>query len=136
VTALELVEILTRLFTPMTRVIIRHEGMLDKYIGDAIMALFNAPMDVEAHPAKACRAGLAMVRELQEVNADLAARNLPPVDIGVGINTGTAVAGNMGSAMRFNYSAIGDPVNLASRLEGQTKTYGCRVIASETTRQP
>lgn len=129
----QLVAMLTDIHDPLTRVILRHRGMLDKYIGDALMALFNAPVEVEDHPARAVRAALEMVRTLAKVNEGFRARGLPAVDVGIGINTGACVVGNMGSRIRFDYTAIGDAINLASRLEGLSKVYGCRIIISEFT---
>lgn len=130
-----LVTILNRYLTPMTRIVMQEKGMLDKYIGDAIMALFNAPLDIEGHADHACRAALAMIDTLEELNREFAREKFPTLAIGVGIHTGEAVVGNMGAENRFDYTAIGDTVNLASRLEGMTKLYGVPIIISEGTRQ-
>ena len=104
----------------MTKVVLKNNGTLDKYIGDAIMAIYNAPLDVTDHPEKACRTALEMMEELKVVDDRFKAKGMPSIDIGIGINTGHAVVGNMGADMRFDYTAIGDTVNLASRLEGRT----------------
>ena len=111
-------------------------GSLDKYIGDAIMALFGAPVAEPRHTACACRAAIEMVRALQPLRESWRARGIPPIDIGVGINTGPMVVGNMGSASRFNYTVVGDAVNLASRIEHLNKDYGTNILASEYTYLP
>ncbi len=129
----EIVYILNRLNDPLTEVILKNEGLLDKYIGDAIMALFNTPVDIEKHADKCCLSALKMVDKLHEVNEQFKSEGLPEVDIGIGINSGMATVGNMGSKIRFDYTAIGDTVNLASRLEGLNKTYKSRIIISEFT---
>ena len=127
--------------SPMTRLIMGRHGTIDKYMGDCIMAFWNAPLDDAAHADHACASALAMLAALERINEELAAeaaavnRNTPPIHIGVGINTGECVVGNMGSDERFAYTAIGDAVNLASRLEGQSKTYGLSVILGEATRE-
>ncbi|TAL27449.1 MAG: adenylate/guanylate cyclase domain-containing protein, partial [Nitrospirae bacterium] len=128
-----LVLLLNEYLGPMTKVVLKNNGTLDKYIGDAIMAIYNAPLDVTDHPEKACRTALEMMAELKEVDARFKAKGMPSIDIGIGINTGHAVVGNMGADMRFDYTAIGDTVNLASRLEGQNKYYGTHIILSEFT---
>jgi adenylate cyclase len=134
VTPVQLVQILTRIHDPMTNVVLHNKGMLDKYIGDAMMALFNTPIEVENHADKAVHSSLEMVKTLHAINKDLSREGLPTIDVGVGINTGKAVVGNMGSRMRFEYTAIGDAVNLASRLEGLCKTYRTRIVISEYTK--
>lgn len=127
--------------SPMTRLIMGRRGTIDKYMGDCIMALWNAPLDDPEHADHACDSALAMLAELDRVNRELAAeasaeqRRFQPIHIGVGINTGECVVGNMGSDERFAYTAMGDAVNLASRLEGQSKTYGLSIILSEATRE-
>ena len=130
-----LVNLLNTFLTPMTEIILKNGGMLDKYIGDAIMALFNAPVNVEGHAERACSSALEMVRRLEELNPRFEKEYGIRLNIGIGINTGTAVVGNMGSKQRFDYTAIGDTVNLASRLEGLTKLYGVNIILSEYTRR-
>ncbi|MFZ2005626.1 MAG: adenylate/guanylate cyclase domain-containing protein [Stellaceae bacterium] len=126
--------------TPMTRLIMARRGTIDKYMGDCIMAFWNAPLDDAGHADGACATALDMLRELQQVNSELAqeaaaeGRVFLPLNIGIGINTGECVVGNMGSDERFAYTAMGDAVNLASRLEGQTKTYHVGTIIGEATR--
>ncbi|HEX2726418.1 MAG TPA: adenylate/guanylate cyclase domain-containing protein [Beijerinckiaceae bacterium] len=136
-----LTALMNRLLTPMTNVIIERKGTIDKYIGDAIMAFWNAPLDDPAQEANACNAALQMLRCVAEINrvrekeAEEAGQPFVPVRIGVGLNTGPCVVGNMGSDLHFNYSVLGDMVNLASRLEGQTKTYGVPIVIGATTAQ-
>ncbi len=129
-----LVYMLGQIQTPLTEVILRERGMLDKYIGDGLMALFNAPLDVAGHPARAVRAALEMFAVLEGVNQRFAAEGLPAVSIGIGINTGRCIVGNIGSQARLAYTAIGDAVNVASRIEGLCKIYRCRLLISATTR--
>lgn len=129
----KVVYILNRLNTPLTHTILEHKGLLDKYIGDAIMAIFNAPVNIENHPDMACKSALKMLDIIKDVNIQFKTENLPEVAIGVGINTGTATVGNIGSDVRFDYTAIGDTVNLASRLEGLNKVYKTGAIVSEFT---
>ncbi len=119
--------------TGMTRVILNNEGMLDKYIGDAIMALFGTPLSVADHADRAVSCSMEMRRALEDVNRRLRSLSLPSISIGIGINSGEAIVGNMGSSMLFNYTAIGDHVNIASRLEGLNKYYGTNLIISEYT---
>jgi adenylate cyclase len=127
--------------SPMSRLIAAHRGTIDKFMGDCVMAFWNAPLDDPAHADRACAAALAMLAELHRVNRDFAAeaareeRVFQPIQIGVGINTGECVVGNMGSDERFAYTAFGDAVNLAARLEGQTKIYGVSLIIGEATRE-
>ncbi|HZK89314.1 MAG TPA: adenylate/guanylate cyclase domain-containing protein [Stellaceae bacterium] len=126
--------------TPMTRLIMAHQGTIDKYMGDCIMAFWNAPLDNAQHADHACATALAMLAELEQINIGLETeaaeegRDFHPIHIGVGINTGECVVGNMGSDERFAYTAMGDSVNLASRLESQTKNYHVGVILGEATR--
>lgn len=129
----KVVYILNRLNTPLTHTILEHKGLLDKYIGDAIMAIFNAPVNIENHPDMACKSALQMLDIIKDLNSQFKNENLPEVAIGVGINTGIATVGNIGSDVRFDYTAIGDTVNLASRLEGLNKVYKTGVILSEFT---
>jgi adenylate cyclase len=134
-----LTNFLNRYLTPMTAVILAHQGTVDKYMADGIMAFWNAPLDDTAHAEHACRAALAMRAELARLNdawqaeAASAGRTFHEVRIGIGLNTGRCVAGNLGSDQRFDYSVLGDDANLASRLEGQTKTYHVDVIIGERT---
>ena len=129
----ELVKLMNEYFTVMTAKVFEHRGSLDKYIGDAIMAVFGAPRAEPQHAALACRSALDMLRALQALRASWRARGIPAIDIGVGINTGPMVVGNMGSASRFNYTVVGDAVNLASRIEHLNKAYGTNILVSEYT---
>ena len=131
--------LINRLLTPLTNVIVSHEGTIDKYMGDAVMAFWNAPLPVPDHELKACTAALEIIDRLAVLNrerqaeAHAAGQPFLPMRIGVGINTGRCLVGNLGSDLRFNYSVLGDPVNLAARLEGQTKTYGVPIIIGPKT---
>jgi len=127
----DVVYMLNQLNSPLTHAILKHKGLLDKYIGDAIMAIFNAPVNISNHADMACKASLEMIDIVRKVNEKFKAEGLPSVDIGIGINTGMATVGNIGSDVRFDYTAIGDPVNLASRLEGLNKIYKTHIIISE-----
>jgi len=120
--------------TIMSNCIISHGGTVDKFIGDAIMAIWGAPLDDANHAVHAVRAALSMMDRLKEVQLDYAQRELPAIDIGIGINTGIMSVGNFGSHERFDYTVMGDSVNLASRLEGANKDYGTHIIISEFTR--
>jgi adenylate cyclase len=131
--AQELAELLNTYLTEMTRIIFRHQGTLDKYIGDAVMAIWGAPFDEPGHPTRCCEAALDMLARLSNLQKDWREQGMPVLDIGIGINTGIASVGNMGSALRYGYTAMGDTVNLASRLEGLNKEYGTRIIISEST---
>jgi adenylate cyclase len=131
----ELVTLLNEYLTPMTRIVLEERGTLDKFIGDAVMAIFNAPLDVPEHATHACTTAVRMLEDLQRLNAGFVERGMHTLDIGVGINTGPAVVGNMGADIRFDYTAIGDAVNLASRLEGLNKYYGTHILVSEDTRK-
>jgi len=129
----QLIALLNRYFTPMTQAVLNNRGMVDKYIGDAVMAFFNAPVAIDNHAQAACDCALEMIEKLKKLNMELEAEGMKPIHIGIGINTGEAVVGNMGSSKRFNYTVIGDSVNLASRLEAKTKEYGVNIIISQTT---
>ena len=135
----ELTTLINRFLTPMTEAILDHQGTIDKYMGDAIMAFWNAPLDDPDHAFHACEAARDMSTRLVALNEELKAeaeqqgRPFNPIMIGIGINTGEACVGNMGSSHRFDYSVIGDNVNLASRLEGQSKTYAVQIVIGETT---
>jgi adenylate cyclase len=128
-----LVKILNEYTTFMEEVITSLDGTVDKYIGDAVMAFWGAPVDQPDHAYLACSAALESLRRLGEFRDDLLRRGLPAIDMRIGVNTGMAVVGNMGSERRFNYTALGDPVNEASRLEGINKAYGTRIIVAEPT---
>lgn len=130
-----LVELLNEFLGGMTDVIFAHDGTLDKYVGDEIMAVWGAPIPQPDHAARACRAALGMVPRLRELNEEWRQRGWPPLSIGIGLNTGAMVVGNMGSARRLSYTVIGDNVNLGARLEGLNKLYGSGIIASEITVQ-
>lgn len=127
------VSLLNEYFTLMVDCIQREEGMLDKFIGDAIMAAFGIPMGHEDDADRAVRASIAMIRELQKWNIKRVSEGKLPVDIGIGLNTDTVVSGNIGSNKRMDYTIIGDGVNLASRLESACKTYGTHILLSEFT---
>ncbi len=129
----ELVSLLNEYLNGMTNIIINQKGLVDKYIGDAIMAFWGAPLDDEEHAVNACKSGLMMKDALTKISANLEKRGLPGIKIGMGINTGDMVVGNMGSSQRFDYTVIGDNVNLASRLEGLTKQYGVGILITEDT---
>lgn len=131
--AQELVKILNEYTTLMEEVVTSLDGTVDKYIGDAVMAFWGAPVDQPDHAYFACSAALESLRRLGVFRDDLLRRGLPEIDMRIGVNTGVAIVGNMGSERRFDYTAIGDPVNEASRLEGINKAYGTRIIVAEPT---
>ncbi len=128
-----LINLLNRYFTPMTNSVLEHGGMLDKYIGDAVMAFFNAPVDVKEHANAGCDTALEMIARLDKLNTQLDTEGIAPISIGIGLNTAEVVVGNMGSETRFNYTVIGDGVNLSSRVEGLTKNYGVAILITEYT---
>lgn len=130
----ELTKLMNEFLTPLTRTIHGHRGTIDKYMGDCIMAFWGAPLDDPAHARNAVLAGLEMHKILAQLAPDFRARNWPEIHIGVGVNTGRMVVGNMGSEVRVAYTVMGDAVNLASRLEGITKQYGVPMIVGERTR--
>jgi adenylate cyclase len=136
-----LTSLMNHFLTPMTNAIIEHNGTIDKYIGDAIMAFWNAPLQDDKHELNACTAALELLDRVDTLNGrrEQEARDnghpFIPIKIGVGLNTGRCVVGNMGSDLRFNYSVLGDAVNLASRLEGQSKSYGVPIIIGSRTAQ-
>ncbi len=135
----ELTQFLNSLFTPLSNIVLDEQGTIDKFMGDAVMAFWNAPLDDPAHANHACRAALRMMAEMKTLNqrwADEAAakdRPFKPVSLGIGLNTGDCCVGNLGSETRFDYSVIGDNVNVASRLEGQSKTYGVGAVVGQST---
>ena len=128
-----LTKIMNRYMTAMTSKIILNEGTLDKYIGDAQMAFWNAPLDDPNHAKNAVRTALQMMGSLDEFNKEVMAEGVPAFGMGLGINTASVVVGNMGSVQRFDYTCLGDGVNLASRLEGQSKPYGVKIVIGSLT---
>ncbi len=128
-----LVKFINSYLSPMTQIVFEEGGTLDKYIGDALMAFWGAPLDQPDHALRACRASVRFLTKLAELKAAWREQNLPDFDIGVGINSGPMIVGNMGSDIRFDYTVMGDAVNLASRLEGTNKEYGTRLLMSEST---
>ena len=134
-----LTALMNRFLTPLTNAILARKGYIDKYMGDAIMAFWNAPLDDKGHELNACEAAVDMLERVDQLNqvreqeALEAGRPFIPLNVGVGLNTGTCVVGNMGSDLKFNYSVLGDSVNLASRLEGQSKEYGFPIIVGSKT---
>ena len=128
-----LTKIMNRYMTAMTAKIIENNGTLDKYIGDAQMAFWNAPLDEPNHAKLALKTALEMMESLDAFNKEIQEEGIPPFGMGLGINTGTVVVGNMGSSQRFDYTCLGDSVNLASRLEGQSKPYGVKIILGPET---
>ncbi|WMT74333.1 adenylate/guanylate cyclase domain-containing protein [Bradyrhizobium sp. Ash2021] len=134
-----LTALMNRFLTPLTNAILGRKGTIDKYMGDAIMAFWNAPLDDKEHQLNACEAALDMLERVDELNQAREQEALEgghgyiPLNVGVGLNTGTCVVGNMGSDVRFDYSVFGDSVNLASRLEGQSKEYGFPIIVGSRT---
>ena len=131
----ELTKLINRFLTRMTNVIIANGGTVDKFMGDCIMAFWNAPLKTENHQMLAVLTASQMQSELAMLNEQLTAENLPNIKIGIGINSGEALVGNMGSDQRFDYSVIGDPVNLAARLESASKTLGHTLIVGEATKK-
>ncbi len=129
----EVSKLLNEHFTRATRIIKRHGGTVNSFIGDAIMAMWGAPLTNEKHALHACLAARDLQLDMVQLRIELAQRGLPPIAMRVGVNTGTALVGNLGAADRFNYGAIGDSVNLAARLEGINKLYGTEIILSSST---
>ena len=130
-----LVELINRLLTQLTDCVLRHGGTVDKFMGDCIMAFWGAPLDCEDHAERAMLTARDMLNILDDLNRQLDEEGLPHLNIGVGINTGQCVVGNMGSQSRFDYSVLGDAVNVASRLEGQTRNYDAWILMGESTVQ-
>jgi adenylate cyclase len=133
--AYHLIEYLNEYMSPMSDIIIESEGTIDKYIGDAIMAYWNAPLDVEDHPDRAVGAAIDQIAALVPLNKKLIQENKPLIDIGIGLHTGEVVVGEMGSYGRSDYTIIGDNVNLGSRIEGLCKPYGAKILISESTKE-
>ncbi len=136
-----LTHLMNSFLTVLSNAILREGGTIDKFMGDAVMAFWNAPLDLPDHPAAACRAAIAMLADVDDLNterekeAEAKGETSIPINVGIGLNSGNCVVGNMGSDMRFDYTALGDAVNLASRLEGQSKTYGIGIILGNETAQ-
>ena len=131
----DVVKQLNQLFTRMVAVVFDHRGTVDKFVGDMIMALYGAPLDDEDHAEHAVQTALAMIKVLNEMNQEWARDGKPQLDIGIGINTGDMIAGNVGSESIMSYTVIGDAVNLGARLESLNKDYGTRIIISQATRE-
>ena len=127
------VEVLHEYLNPMSEIVVKHGGTLDKYIGDAIMALYGAPLEQADHSRRACRTALEMMQTLKALDREWLERGRPALKIGIGINSGQVSVGNMGSNRLFDYTAIGDNVNLASRLEGLNKFYGTEILVAGAT---
>ena len=128
-----LIDLLNRYMTPMVDIITKRQGTVDKFIGDAIMAYWNAPVEIDQHADEALTASVEQILALEDLNQTLARDDLPRIDIGIGLNTGVAVVGEMGSVGRSDYTCIGDPVNLASRAEGLCKPYSAKIVLTEFT---
>jgi len=128
-----LVKFINGYLSPMTRIVLEEGGTLDKYIGDALMAFWGAPVPQEDHALRACRTALRFLEELEQLRKRWKAEGLPEIEIGVGINSGPMVVGNMGSDLRFDYTVMGDAVNMASRLEGANKLFQTSIMVSEET---
>jgi adenylate cyclase len=131
----DLTQVMNTILTPMTRIIYEHNGTIDKYMGDAVMAFWGAPLNDPEHATHALEAALEMTNALTDINRIFANKGWPEIDMGVGLNSGTMSVGNMGSEYRIAYTVLGDAVNLGSRVEGLTKEYGVRIIISEFTRK-
>jgi len=128
-----LTKIMNRYMTVVTKVILENEGTLDKYIGDATMSFWNAPLDNTKHAKDSVKAALEMLDAVKIFNEEIAEEGVPPFGLGIGCNTGVVVVGNMGGEQRFDYTCLGDAVNLASRLEGQSKNYGVLLVLGPVT---
>ncbi|RZA14779.1 MAG: adenylate/guanylate cyclase domain-containing protein, partial [Proteobacteria bacterium] len=129
----KLSELMNEYFTPMTSIVLRSKGVLDKYIGDAIMAFWGAPLELANHADIAAQAAIDMLYALDKLRIEFKRKGLPDIDIGIGLNSGPMSVGNMGSGERFTYTVMGDSVNLGARLEGLTKEYGIKLMISEFT---
>jgi adenylate cyclase len=131
--AQDLAIFLNQYLSDMTKLVFEHQGTLDKYIGDAVMAFWGAPFEEPGHATRACHTALKMMARVREMQKVWEADGKPHLDIGIGLNTGVASVGNMGSGLRYGYTALGDTVNLSSRLEGLNKDYGTHILVNETT---
>ena len=127
--------VLNEYLSDMTSIVFQHQGTLDKYIGDAVMAFWGAPYEELGHAVRACNTALEMMKHVRKMQKKWEAEGKPHLDIGIGLNTGVASVGNMGSGLRYGYTALGDTVNLSSRLEGLNKEYGTHILANETAYQ-
>ena len=125
--------ILNEYFTEIEPIVTRHNGVINKFIGDAVMAIFGEPIQDENHPKNAVRCACEMLDKVKELQAKWLEEGKPKIEIGIGINTGEAFVGNIGSERRMEYTVIGDMVNLASRIEGNNKTYKTNLLISEST---
>ncbi|MCG3654952.1 CHASE2 domain-containing protein [Aliarcobacter butzleri] len=132
--AKELISFLNRYMQPMSEIIIKYQGTIDKFIGDAIMAYWNAPIDIKNHCDLALKASLEQLEVLEKLNVELQKENLPKIDIGIGLNTGTVIVGEMGSSLRSDYTVIGDTINLGSRVESLCKYYDSKLNISNFTK--
>ena len=129
-----LVELVNKFLDLQTKIILNNNGTVDKYMGDCIMAFWNAPLPCDNHADMAIKTSIEIIEATKELNEELKPLGLPPINVGIGVNTGECIVGNMGSEVRFDYSVIGDAVNLAARLEGQTRNYpGVDLLLSEFT---
>jgi adenylate cyclase len=131
-----LVNLINRFLDVQTKIILNNSGTIDKYMGDCIMSFWNAPLNCPNHAELAVKSAQEILIATKELNEELSPLNLPPINVGIGISTGECIVGNMGSELRFDYSVIGDAVNLGARLEGQTRNYeGVDLLLSEETYQ-
>ena len=129
-----LVELVNKFLDLQTKIILNNNGTVDKYMGDCIMAFWNAPLPCDNHADMAIKTSVEIIEATKKLNEELKPLNLPPINVGIGVNTGECIVGNMGSEVRFDYSVIGDAVNLAARLESQTRNYpGVDLLLSEFT---
>jgi len=131
--AQDLAVFLNQYLSDMTGLVFESQGTLDKYIGDAVMAFWGAPFEVDDHAVHGCNSALKMIKRVREMHREWKAQGKPELNIGIGLNSGVASVGNMGSVLRYGYTALGDTVNLSSRLEGLNKDYGTHIIVNETT---
>ena len=130
-----LVELINKFLDLQTKIILNNNGTVDKYMGDCIMAFWNAPLPCKNHADMAIKTSVEIIEATKELNEELKPLGLPPINVGIGVNTGTVICGNMGSEVRFDYTVIGDAVNLAARLESQTRNYdGVDLLLSEFSR--
>ena len=131
----QLTQMLNTLFNPLTEIVYRHHGTIDKYMGDALMAFWGAPIKDPQHAGNAVAAAFEIQEALVNINREFEAQGWPKIQLGIGINTGVVSVGNMGSKYRMAYTVLGDAVNLAARLQDLTRVYRCRVIVGENTRK-